>query len=573
VGEWVGSGGGVGNCGWGVISGLLRGAVASAEHNAPVPPDAAAHLDPLTVRSLVRVRSILEDAVGRAADPTEAGRHIAVVALDGAVEHALATACRHLGEEPKDTVRFEDLKSLAGGLLRPRGWNPVGLNAVNQLRKARNAAQHHALVPAADHMLDFAAGAEAYVDSVLGAAFDVRLADLHLALAIGDERYRNGLLAAERVLYVDAAESFDHCVSVFEAAREQWRSRRTGRVPMIAAPLATGDDALSTEDVLDIFPFSPRLDEWVWLKHTIIERQVGRVPSVEEARRAIRFVVGWVSRFEIFEHGYPEGGVIAWRDGIEPPVTPGGGPPRIIWGASHLFNDGMGNAQWIAEVQLADIPERGRGEWGVDLPQCFVDAANERGLWFRQSAVRRSLDGSLTVQFPAGVDGTDVARALKRAVELADERHVARITHAAKRAALREQVQRRWTDLIAPNGDVFAAIDVRDDMRADGEHLIVSIRMVGQDQQRDGMVATDAVRNMSGLWAGSGAGWTRDAIDLETWVDDPHVDDDDATRAEGLERAADAVRRQRTIVEDLDREFLSFTEALQRELGTRPPHA
>jgi hypothetical protein len=54
-------------------------------------------LDLPTVSALVRLRMLAEDARRRAEDTSEAGRHLALIALDGACEYALWLAARTTG--------------------------------------------------------------------------------------------------------------------------------------------------------------------------------------------------------------------------------------------------------------------------------------------------------------------------------------------------------------------------------------------------------------------------------------------------------------------------------------------
>src|SRR5690242_21139650 len=105
-------------------------------------------LDLATVSSLVRLRLMLDDALRRVQDASETGRHLSVVALDGAVEHALWLACGHLGTQPKEQATFEQLREKLSGALAAQGrapWRPAGTPRVLQLRRARNLAQHTAV--------------------------------------------------------------------------------------------------------------------------------------------------------------------------------------------------------------------------------------------------------------------------------------------------------------------------------------------------------------------------------------------------------------------------------------------
>jgi hypothetical protein len=58
-----------------------------------------------TAQSLVRLRLLTEDAARRVDDISEAGRHQALIALDGACEHALWLAVRQAGVRLKGDQR------------------------------------------------------------------------------------------------------------------------------------------------------------------------------------------------------------------------------------------------------------------------------------------------------------------------------------------------------------------------------------------------------------------------------------------------------------------------------------
>lgn len=504
----------------------------------------------------------------RAGDTSAAGRHIAVVSLHGAVEHALWLGCHHLHADVKPSGNLHQLqRGFADALMASKQveWAPPAQDTIAQLRDVRNSAQHSGVVPPTDHMAQFADGAAAYIDSVLAHAFDATLADLALALAVRDLEVRERLLAAERAAATDAASAFDGAISMFDLVLDQWRLRLAARVPGQAAIAPRAEqDAVSAGDVVEVLPFASRIDEWVWLKHAAAERRVGWDPSPEDAERALRFVVGWITRFETFQTGYPEGQVVAWRDSIEPPSTDDGGRARVLGVTCELLSDQLGNPRWAVVAQLADIPGRGRAGWGVDLVGCVGKAASLAGMAGQFSAVRLALDGSFRVEFAAGVNGALAAGILTDAVHQADERHVERETATEARARIREQETARWLRLIGPHGDVFCGAAIRDDMRADGEHLVVRLEFAGDQPVRDGLVAADALRNLSGLWAGSGVGWVHDGLDVETWVGEEF--DSDEERESGLIRAAAAVRRHRGIVEEQERAFETFSREVEAVL-------
>ena len=95
-----------------------------------------------TRRQLQRLRFLLEEALARTQDPTEIGRHSALVLLDGACEYAMGIGLGHLGEPIKREFRqkFADLQAAL------ETWKPDTWASIVQLHEARNYAQHQGTV-------------------------------------------------------------------------------------------------------------------------------------------------------------------------------------------------------------------------------------------------------------------------------------------------------------------------------------------------------------------------------------------------------------------------------------------
>jgi hypothetical protein len=99
-------------------------------------------LDLPTAVALVRLRLLAEDARRRADDASEAGRHLALIALDGACEYALWLASREHAIPTKERAGVPELYGAVKGALA--GWQVSGWPGVSQMHQARNVAQHAA---------------------------------------------------------------------------------------------------------------------------------------------------------------------------------------------------------------------------------------------------------------------------------------------------------------------------------------------------------------------------------------------------------------------------------------------
>jgi hypothetical protein len=119
-----------------------------------------------TASALVRLRLLTEDARRRADDISEAGRHLAVVALDGACEYALWLASREHTVPVKERASVPDLYSAVKEALA--GWQVRGWRAVNQMHQARNVAQHAGVALDADQLPSWADATTAFIDSLCG---------------------------------------------------------------------------------------------------------------------------------------------------------------------------------------------------------------------------------------------------------------------------------------------------------------------------------------------------------------------------------------------------------------------
>src|SRR3954471_23641594 len=148
-------------------------------------------LDRHATAYLVRLRNLLEHARRLAPDTTEAGRHVALIALDGACEYAMWLAGQQRGLSLGDRANFhEALIKLAGD--QKLRWQQSGRAGVVQMHSARNQAQHAGALPDPSLMDGWCEASVEFVTSLVKAAFNVELDDVLLADAIHDPRLRDG---------------------------------------------------------------------------------------------------------------------------------------------------------------------------------------------------------------------------------------------------------------------------------------------------------------------------------------------------------------------------------------------
>jgi hypothetical protein len=342
-----------------------------------------------TAQSLVRLRLLTEDAVRRADDASEAGRHQALISLDGACEHALWLAARQAGIRLRGDQRAGVPALHRAVVEQRREWVLRGWSGVNQLHEARNTAQHAGVAPDREQFPGWRDAAVAFIDSLCREAFDTPLKDIVLASAVRDLELRAMLTEAEMSVASDTHQSFAASTMAFTAARDRWREQR---VAAVSAPIAGGFELIlaseesqaineltgavqSLENLLEMQPFAGDLSEYVWFRRALGERATaGWEPTENDARRALIFVAGWVVRWEIFDLGYPDDEWAAHREGIEPPQHGDGTTVTINGAQADLIPEATGQpARTVLYLQLANVPARGRPPWEPILLQAVAD--------------------------------------------------------------------------------------------------------------------------------------------------------------------------------------------------------
>lgn len=412
-----------------------------------------------TAQSLVRLRLLTEDAARRVDDISEAGRHQALIALDGACEYALWLAVRQAGVRLKRDQRA-GVPTLHRAVAEQRPvWALLGWPGVNQMHEARNAAQHAGVAPDREQLPAWRDAALAFIDSLCVAAFNSPVADIVLASAVRDPELRVMLTHAERTVD-DTRQSFSASAMAFNVARGRWRVQRLsalavpspgGYEPILASEEAFVINELTgavrgLEDVLEVQPFAGDLSEYVWFRRALGERaSSGWTPTAEDARRALVFVAGW--RWEIFTLGYHDDRWEAHREGIEPPRVGDGATITITGAQADLIPEASAQpARTVLFLQLANVPGRGRPPWDAVLLQAITDGM--RGIRTAQDEAaflqaHWYYSGVLSVRLKLGADAASVIDVLDRAVADASTRYAEHAVESAVKERKREELE-KW---------------------------------------------------------------------------------------------------------------------------------
>ncbi len=507
---------------------------------------------------------------------------MALIALDGACEYALWLAAGVYGIALQgDRASLFDLyNKLEPRLRESDGWQPRGWSAVKQLHRARNQAQHAAVVPDPGQLPLWCDAAWAFIDVLCGAAFGVALAEIVLADAVRDPELRAQLEQGEGALAEDSAGAFALVVAAFDQARERWRAqRRPGAfVPVVQErwlrrdPAADIRDRLrDLDDFLEVQLFAGDAGEYVWLRRARDERQsAGWAPSGEDARRALLFVTGWIVRWEIFDRGYPVDDWEAHRESIQPPIVGDGEELQILGADTEFLAEVPGRAaRCVLHMQLANVPGRGRRPWEALLRTALEDSAREAGRPGMFLDVAWWLFGWLRLHVELKSDPDVVADIVRGALQLAFERHRERLTDDARREEERARLEVAFRDLVH---------SARSDLDPFGEVRVI----------KDEWLATNGWLVV--LELREGAGGVAERVQVFKIFQDaarqlPHLHDRDgniafqafalAEESEQALRTAiglseDQIRYLRDFRTTQARDFDEFAARIQRQFGSLP---
>lgn len=533
-----------------------------------------------TARALVHLRFSVEYGLGLARDPSGPGAHIAIVALDGAVEHALWLTARAYDAPPKAMAGRPDLLKKVRDVLveARRSWEPAGAAGVDQLHRARNDAQHAAVRFDPAQLPDWGTAANAFIDSLVAAAFGHPLSDVTLADAVRDAGLADMLRRAEQDIdrpEPDAGAFLLTC-EAFDEARRRWREQQrhvfvgwlTNEAPEQASLAALGmlnhvpsqDERLA--DFLEVTPFASDLGEYSWLLSARRERQQsGWTPEPAHSRRALVFVSGWIVRWEVFDRGYP---LELWQEHYEslvPPVVGEGAKTEIIKAEALLTRESPGNpARCQLVFPLANIPDRARGPWNHWLHDSLVRAAHELQEDVRFDGVQLFLTGQLVLTCKLGADADAVARVVRRAVVLTDERYHEWSDSEARRREELRRLTTAFTDVIfsARQGlALFGTVEVTE-RGADGQPIVWLGFNFGESKFEELRLCVQGFQSTGGVLASAGA--IQDRVVFDAFELTP---ENEALLREVVKRCEDEVLRRRALYGQRVLEFQQFQKRLE----------
>lgn len=443
-------------------------------------------LDFPSSEALVRLRILTEDALRRAEDTSEVGRHQALIALDGACEYALWLASHARGVTGNEKTTLTDLYSKLKQAFPEPEWKVRGWEGVSQMHQARNVAQHAGVAPEAAQLPGWADATRAFIDSLCVAAFRTPLSGISLCLAVRDPELRSEVRKSEELLGEDPVGSFVLAIAAFDQARQRWRSQQEvsvdGALRSLFGPLPVNE----VEGLLEVQHFAGDVGEYAWLTRARWEYEnADWSPPQQEARRALVFVSGWIVRWETFNLGYPVDQWHAYHDTIEPPHTGESKDCQIIGSEVELVPDIPGRtARSRIILRLANVPSRGRSPWGQVLHQALKDSESNAGLGRIFADIDWQANGVLLVQVPLEADARVVGDLIEWAIALAAERYAEQATRSAKQETERQELERALAQFVATTTDqdlgLFGQVSVVDAPSADTPRWVALIEICSE---------------------------------------------------------------------------------------------
>jgi hypothetical protein len=352
--------------------------------------------------------------------------------------------------------------------------------------------QHQGVLPSFDQLGRWAAETETFVRDLVSTVFGVDLRDASAASAVADTKLRELLHRADEQLEAgDAHGAFESASEALDEARRNWRARRLGA----AAEFPFSGIAKYHEfreihsaisgvvEQLEIATFTSDMAEWLWLRH---ERgRDGPPHTIEDARRALVFVITWVLRFESHAARFPAPRWDEWRASQVAPRTglQGAGPRILHAELDESVRPHPEMAYW--QFQIADLPT------ADDEFMTAVSVASSEG---RDSPERVTMSlglrGELRVAAPRDLPADKMVAAvrhgLNRAAQIVADRN-ARNRELAEEAEARAQPYREAFGEAAGRGAPFGAVHVSlsDDRHASPAPSRVSVELTSADLGTD----------------------------------------------------------------------------------------
>jgi hypothetical protein len=353
-------------------------------------------------------------AQAAATDQTSTGRHAAVVALDGVCEMAMGLAAREQGLEIKEREGMPALLRRLAGELGQR-WRDAGTKGFLELHRARNAAQHDGVTPAAEHIPIWAAEVERFTKSLIAVVFGVELDEVFAADAVGSDELRALLVGAEReATEGNIRESLRLSKQAFVRSLAAFQSqRREPRVNLGPAPLHSLGDVPGVKELreaveflrtfVDVATFASDPSEWVWLESVTPTFEIAEdAVSRADAYRALTFVVPWILRYESFAARYLEFDRIYSPPRTADPYTRYDQPRMLSIERAPALDRGSTPA-FI--VELSDVPP-GWEMWVLNA-RASVDLKGTL-VWMS--------DGKLVMAVPDGTSAADLQSVIEKVI-------------------------------------------------------------------------------------------------------------------------------------------------------------
>ncbi len=525
-------------------------------------------LDRHDAAGLVRLKGTLDHARRLAEDRSDWGRHVALVSLDGVVEYAMWLAVLHRGLRDTRQMGFHDmLKKLSIDL--GDNWQPPR-RGIMQMHNARNEAQHGGVAPDRALMDGWTDEVTGFVQSLTAAAFGVALDDVLLADAIEDEELRIQVEAAERAIdEANPEDGFERAYGAFVAARRRWRDQQQdayGRSAAVVPFEAVHDNPTErTNDYADVGVFASDLGEYHWLLSTRRYIKLGGPPTLEDARRALQFAYHWILRWQQFDARYPRERWRQYFDSLTPPTGGDGKTPEIAWVRVLGTQMARGSEQNTVLVQIANVPEQGRGDWGQDFDGAIAAAAEQIGESpYKLLRAERTRDWQLTLLADRELSPDKLSHWIELTVAEATRLYTTRQRDSQQREQQAGEQAAAFRALFAQHSELFGAIHPSWLVRPNGAALVFEVDYHGTPWERDHVAAI--FRNRGGYLAATGVGDGRLVFDAFAL--------DESTRPvleDALAAAVDHVDHERRWARKAEHERSELERHLQAALGAPEP--
>ncbi len=442
-------------------------------------------LDAATRQRLIRLRALLAAAVASAGDGTAAGRHVAVIFMDGVCELALGLAAQQVGVEVGTKDGLLDVYSKVAGALGER-WNRNGAKAVRELHLQRNTLQHHGVLPDQETMPVWAFEVESFVLGLIVAAFASDLHAVRGADAIDDDQLREDLRAAEEALGAGRfSESMRTSDRALGRVLDEFRSLRgRGSVGLFSHGVDQFDEfrAIDSavgalEDFSDLLHLTTDPSERLWLDAALGQaRRTGEEPARADAQRAYSFVLGCAMRYEAFRQRYPE---LRWEPGPAPDLEGDYRVPQII------DIQASGRATLApGEMAIDVILDAVAPEWG-DVSALHAAMRELPDVDLPKSLMPHVAGNVLTVTVSDSASPDEAYGWVRRLIETRHRMFHYVLRRRRERLRQLEGAASPYSDLIAADGPV------RDASSEDvGGHLWIALTVILPDDAREYDVAT-----------------------------------------------------------------------------------